>query len=127
MAGGFSLKVKTKQGQHVVHNLTENTTVGNLKRTIADLTKISENCLHILNGYPPKPIDLTQKEQELLTIGITNGDTLIVEEKIENHDTSPNADEFVAEAAENNDFNGILLKQIVPADNSCLFTSIGKL
>lgn len=29
-------------------------------------------------------------------------------------------------AQEDSEFNGILMKKVVPADNSCLFTSIGK-
>ncbi|KAH8324022.1 hypothetical protein KR074_007410 [Drosophila pseudoananassae] len=175
MTGSFSVKLKSKKGQFIVSDLNENTTLGELKTRIAQATAIQPPQLHVLVGYPPKPLDLSQqKEQEdLKTVGINSGETLIVEEKaaatpatasasapaptatttfgstLEDDEAlarrlqaeedaeqlrqeaasgapGPQQDRPVAptESGPNGDFNGILLKKVVPADNSCLFTSI---
>lgn len=131
--GGFSLRVKTKEGQHVLSTLTETSTVGNLKTKITELTKIPEAGLNVLIGFPPKPLDLTDSSKTIKISGISNGDTLIVDEKaisvevIAAQSSSIHDDLRVAQemAAENDEYMGILLKKVVPADNSCLFTSIG--
>lgn len=139
--GGFMLKVKTKQGQHVVSNLTADETIGNLKSKISELTRIPSEGLSVLVGFPPKAIDLSANENRLSESGIVNGDTLIVEEKPmpdvvpQQHRNAFELEEDVLNAHQSveNDENatglgshGILLKQVVPSDNSCLFTSIGK-
>lgn len=138
--GGFQLKVKTKQGQHVVSNLSGDETIGNLKTKISELTQIPADGLNVLIGFPPKPLDLSENNNKLSTTGIVNGDTLIVEQKAmpdvvpttTRRDDSQQIEEDILlaqrlEAEEGGNFNsqGILLKQVVPSDNSCLFTSIG--
>lgn len=132
------LKVKTKQGQHVVSNLTDSETIGNLKSTISELTQIPADCLNVLIGFPPRPLDLSANGSSISTSGITSGDTLIVEEKQADPVPERNDNQQIEEdillaqrlAAEEDGTNvnseGILLKQVVPSDNSCLFTSIGE-
>ncbi|XP_017129617.1 ubiquitin thioesterase OTU1 [Drosophila elegans] len=163
MTGSFSVKLKSKKGQFIVNDLNEHTTLGELKTKIVQATAIQAPQLHVLVGYPPKPLDLSQQQEQrdLKTVGINSGETLIVEEK-----AAPTATAFVpathtmdddealarrlqaeeeaqlleatggvpaqvpelpvapTESGPNGDFNGILLKKVVPADNSCLFTSI---
>lgn len=139
------LKVKTKQGQHVVSGLTADETIGNLKTKISELTRIPTEGLTVLVGFPPKAIDLSVNENRLSESGIVNGDTLIVEEKpmpdvvpqqhrnafelekdVLNAQQLPNDDSSGdGENATGLGTQGILLKQVVPSDNSCLFTSIG--
>lgn len=137
--GGFVLKVKTSRGQHVVDILSAEETVGTLKSKISEITRIPAEGLNVLIGFPPKPLDLSATENTLSSTGIKNGDSLIVEEK-------PLPDVIAAatcrqlednnlltqqSAVEGNDSyanvgsHGILLKQVVPSNNSCLFTSIG--
>ncbi|XP_022231020.2 ubiquitin thioesterase OTU1 [Drosophila obscura] len=177
----FSVKLKSKKGQFIVNDLNQNTTLGELKTRIAQATAIQEPQLHVLVGYPPKPLDLSenQENQNLKTVGINSGETLIVEEKAGAAAPAPATvtatatattsgsstledDEALArrlqaeedaehlrqvssgsvetnalnvvqalepvippeESGPNGNFNGILLKKVVPADNSCLFTSI---
>lgn len=134
---GFTLKLKTKTGQqHIVSNLEQSTTVRNLKGKISDLTKIPTDVLHVKLGFPPfKPLDFSKEDDLISAIGISNGDTLIVDEKqLSEEERQQQAarkrmeeDEKLAKelAAQGDDNNGILLKQVVPSDNSCLFTSIG--
>lgn len=136
------LKVKTKQGQHVVSDLTVDETIGKLKSKISELTSIPVDGLSVLIGFPPKPLDLSANENLLSASGILNGDTLIVEEKSipdvvpQQHRNNLQLEEdiLLAQRLANEEHNasglgsqGILLKQVVPSDNSCLFTSIGKL
>lgn len=127
---GFSLRVKTKSGQKLINNLNEGSTIKELKVVLASLANISINRLHVLSGFPPKSLDISQDDLNLTTSGITSGDTLILEEKEfpktvqdkgSTDETNPLHKQHVEEP-----FNcpGILMKQIVPANNSCLFTSI---
>lgn len=134
---GFSLKLKTKTGQqHIVSNLEQSTTVGMLKQKIFELTKIPAGMLHVVLGFPPfKQIDLSKDDSLISAVGISNGDTLIVEEKqLSQQERDQLAaikrleeDEKLAKelAAQGEENSGILLKRVVPSDNSCLFTSIG--
>ncbi|XP_058834048.1 ubiquitin thioesterase OTU1 [Topomyia yanbarensis] len=134
---GFSLKLKTKTGQqHIVSNLAQSTTVGNLKGTITELTKIPSDVLHVVLGFPPfKQLILSNDDELISKIGISNGDTLIVEARQMSEEERNRLatlkrmeeDEALAKelAAQGEENSGILLKQIVPSDNSCLFTSIG--
>lgn len=135
---GFSLKLKTKSGQqHIVSKLAETTTVGDLKTRIVELTNIPGDALHVVLGFPPfKPLDLSNEANQVLASGISNGDTLIVEEKSLTEEERKQLeatkrleqDEKLAKelAAQGTESGGILLKCVVPSDNSCLFTSIGK-
>lgn len=138
--GGFSLKLKTKQGQHVVSTLTADEKISILKSKISELTKLPAEGITVLVGFPPKPLDLSANESTISSTGIINGDTLIVEEKTQMPDVVPQQhrnnlqleeDILLAQRLANegdealNSSQGILLKQVVPSDNSCLFTSIG--
>lgn len=132
---GYTLRLKTRGGQQIL-NLIETDNVGTLKEKIAELSQISSNRLNVLNGFPPKQLDFSDLTKPLSQIGITNGDTLIVNEKHPDEISDPpastteDADSLLAQrlADEEMDISvdGILLKQIVPSDNSCLFTSIGR-
>lgn len=137
--GGFVLKVKTSRGQYVVDILSADETVGTLKSKISEITRIPAEVLNVLIGFPPKPLDLSANENTLSTTGIKNGDSLIVEEKplpdviavatcrqLEEDNLLAQTlavDGIGSDAHVTSD--GILLKQVVPSDNSCLFTSIG--
>ncbi|XP_013106828.1 ubiquitin thioesterase OTU1 [Stomoxys calcitrans] len=166
MTGTFSVKLKSKKGQFIVKDLTNQTTVEDLKKRMAQVTQIKEPQLHILMGFPPKPLDLAaNSEKTLQALGISSGETLIVEDKevavpvaepnLEDDEAlarrlqaeeeeeqlrqvvaaatassaEGNEDRLILPSIENSagssgNFNGILLKKVVPADNSCLFTSI---
>lgn len=154
---GYTLKVKTKRGQHLLDGLDGESTVAELKKRLFELTDVPETNLHILTGkldspnspyplnhriiistgFPPKKLDISTETSTIKAVGVVNGDTLIVEDKAGANVANPNgairdqekADEELAQslaAADNSEFNGILMKKVVPADNSCLFTSIGE-
>lgn len=127
--GGFQLRVKTKSGQKVINNLTKDSTIKELKYLLSNVSDIPINKLHVLSGFPPKTLDISQDNICINNSGIVSGDTLILEEKdfiindgppsisTENSSHRIHVDEPF-------DCPGILMKQVVPADNSCLFTSV---
>jgi ubiquitin thioesterase OTU1 len=125
---GFALKLKTKSGQMVVKGLTCKDTLYELKHRLSSLTNIQESSLHVLSGYPPKLLDLSVSDATLESRGICSGDTLIVEERQQNDVLSgkKNAIEPRHHIVDSGlGCPGILMRKVVPADNSCLFTSIG--
>jgi len=82
-----------------------------------------------LQGFPPKVIE-TNDETLLTTLGIRSGDTLLAdklsqtdqqvpEPVCETRILKPTSDPLLAQASQ-----GILTRKVVPANNSCLFTSI---
>ncbi|XP_018568960.1 ubiquitin thioesterase OTU1 isoform X2 [Anoplophora glabripennis] len=128
---GFALRIKTKSGQQVVNSLTKESTIKELKQVLSSLSNIPINRLHILSGFPPKILDITQDNLNLASSGITSGDTLILEERSAPVPVPKEVD--VEQIQENKtrkhvedpfDCPGILMKNVVPADNSCLFTSV---
>lgn len=124
---GFALKIKCKGGQNIVKGLTSQSTVSELKKQLSDLSNLNENDLQVKSGFPPKPVDLSDNDATLESLSICSGDTLIVEEnkgasiakKLEQETQYAH----IAESQLN--CPGILMRKVVPADNSCLFTSIG--
>lgn len=135
----ISIKLKSaKLGQQILQNLSSEMTVKELKAKIQELTNIQENLIKVLIGFPPKPLDISNNQDTIETCGIKNGDTLIIaDEKVEqqssgpasapsksSHSISKEEEEFISrDGYEQPD--GIIMKQVVPADNSCLFTSFG--
>ncbi|KAG5680425.1 hypothetical protein PVAND_009933 [Polypedilum vanderplanki] len=136
---GFSLKIKTKNGgQHIVNDLNEDSMISEIKDKIHTITEIPLASIEIRYGFPPKVLSV-EDNCTLKSSGIKSGETLIVDVKPltqEEKDAIERAkrlaeDEILArQLAETSESgssvaNGILLKQVVAADNSCLFTSIG--
>lgn len=124
----FSVRIKSRTGQHVINNLTDIETISNLKIKLSNLCNLPQEKINILVGFPPKTLEITSNSQTLKSIGIKNGETLIVDEKtseITPQIISGTMENDIRIAEELNSSNGILMKKVVPADNSCLFTSIG--
>lgn len=124
--GVFSLKIKTKKGQHIISSLCDTDTIATLKQKIADLTQIASDSVNILSGFPPKQLDYTSNSATLSELKIVNGDTLIIDEKPAAAVASSAPQNRLDPAEDGVPYEGILLKKVVPSDNSCLFTSIGE-
>lgn len=127
----YVLKVKTKSGQKVVNGLLPQDQLVRLKSKLVELTGIPSEALHVLCGFPPRPINMNDDSASLEKSGINSGDTLIVEEKPQPpvvYNGTRKEDVGRSHVLEENDFDstpGVLVKKVVPADNSCLFTSVG--
>uniref|UniRef100_A0A1B6CSE9 Ubiquitin thioesterase OTU n=1 Tax=Clastoptera arizonana TaxID=38151 RepID=A0A1B6CSE9_9HEMI len=122
----LTLKLKTKKGQLIVKSLNSEDTISQLKKVLVESTGISESSLIVMVGFPPKPLNLSLTDQTLQDCGIKSGDTLIIKEdelqmneEIQIDTPRKHTTESVLESP------GLLMRKVVPADNSCLFTSIG--
>lgn len=127
--GGFVIRVKSKSGQKIVDSLVPQDTVTKLKNKLSEITGVRIEALLVLRGFPPKPIDLSNGHATLQESDITSGETLIIEEK----QVVCNGERILQDTPRTHitdslDFGecpGILMKMVVPADDSCLFTSVG--
>ncbi|XP_044757088.1 ubiquitin thioesterase OTU1 [Coccinella septempunctata] len=125
----FALRVKSKSGHHIINNLQPESTIKELKSELASLTHITVHSLQVLSGFPPKLFDITNENQTLTASGLTSGETLIIEERAENkQEQDPkmraSSSELLQAINEQENCQGILIKHVVPADNSCLFSSL---
>lgn len=129
----LTLKLKTKDGQHVIKTEPDYT-LATLKSKIGEVTGLPTVNMLLKVGFPPRLVECVDEGCNLEAAGIKNGDILIVEERPISEEERNAAeaaerlaqDERLAEelAHMNSEGSGILLKQVVPADNSCLFTSV---
>jgi len=125
MAGRpLSLRCTSKKGQHILSGLTLSSRVSDLKQKISELTNIHKDWIKIRQGYPPKEVDLSEDDKELSYLPFRSGDSLIVEEdrSLQRVVTQKRMDDVIQKQSLQS--RGMLLRKVVPADNSCLFTSI---
>ncbi|KAG7274904.1 hypothetical protein CRUP_036797 [Coryphaenoides rupestris] len=132
------LRCKTKNGSHIMQGLSHQSCVQELKSKVEELTGIPCDVQKIMVGYPPSSLDLRNGEAHLKDYPIKSGDTLIVEEekhKMKSHqDGSPLTKLPPAPASAPASAplprprpeapRPVLARRTVPADNSCLFTSV---
>lgn len=128
--GEFVLRVKTKTGQKVVNELVPQDKVSRLKSKLSELTGIPVGALEVLTytnvKLAPTAIDFKNESATIEECGIVSGDTLIVVEKRNEVQKSEEIGRpHIVNEETFTDTPGILMKKVVPADNSCLFTSIG--
>ena len=128
MAGKvLQLRCQTKKGRHLLSGLTLESPISQLKDKITEATKIPRGALIIRQGYPPKVVDISEDCKPLSSLPFRSGDTLIVEEdrKLQEELQQQRMDNVIQTQSINS--KGILMRKVVPADNSCLFTSINAL
>ncbi|XP_051825190.1 ubiquitin thioesterase OTU1-like [Antechinus flavipes] len=120
----WRLRCKAKNGTHILQGLSSRSRVQELEGQIAALTGIAAGGQRILAGFPPKCLDLSNGETVLGDLPIQSGDTLIVEEDKTKPKISSSA---VTEHGAHTSLGEVLpelTRTVVPADNSCLFTSV---
>ncbi|TTB41848.1 Ubiquitin thioesterase OTU1 [Bagarius yarrelli] len=111
------LRCKAKNGTHVMQGLTHQSCVQELKDKVAELTGIPCDVQKIMVGYPPSSLDFSNGDAHLKDYPIKSGDTLIVEEE-------KNKPKVTTAKMPLLDCTPVLERRTVPADNSCLFTSV---
>jgi len=134
MAKKLNLRCKSSGGMQIIKDITSETTVLELKSCLGNMCSIEPFKLKIRSGFPPKIIDISNDLLTMNDMPFSSGDTLLVEE-----DKSAAASVAVAATStaqpHNESLNslwnaqlghtqGILTRKVVPANNSCLFTSI---
>lgn len=105
-------------------------TVSDLTERVAALCNQPATSLKLLMGFPPKTILMVENSVE--DVGLKSGDTIIVEvdpnsctnvPKVKVDTGSSNLKHVTTQ--EVGDEMPLILRKVVPADNSCLFTSMG--
>ncbi|XP_032898877.1 ubiquitin thioesterase OTU1 [Amblyraja radiata] len=117
------LQCKAKNGTHLMRGLTSTSSVQELKDKVEELTGVPSALQKILVGFPPTSLDLRNGDLALKDCAINSGDTLIVEEERDVMKAKASISKLGAESSDKNAFSQ-LTRHVVPADNSCLFTSV---
>ena len=136
-AAPLFLRIKSKAGQHKINNLTLQSSVGCLLEKIEEATHVPCHVQRLLHGFPPSHVDTSDYQVLMSTLPFRSGDTVIVQEDRTPSSTSttPGGDVHQSgwkcqdsvnsvESTKESTSRGILTRKVVPADNSCLFTSI---
>uniref|UniRef100_A0A023GBD8 Ubiquitin thioesterase OTU n=1 Tax=Amblyomma triste TaxID=251400 RepID=A0A023GBD8_AMBTT len=145
------LRVKSAQGQFRLDTLCADSTVEELLGCLFSLTGVPPASTRLLlSDVPPRPLDTSDPLRRLDALPLRSGDTLIVEARRDQntaaaaaaapqkakehhkerkeHDKSQKhrLDQKREENKEQEEepLPGVLVKRPVPADNSCLFTSV---
>ena len=124
----LNLRARTKKGIVKITSLTSKSTIHELKKAISELTGLDLNLIKLLKGYPPKQFDQNNEHTTLNFNQIKNGELLTVEENQASSSESVNSSKTISNKSNGYDFDakleGVLLRKVVPANNSCLFTSV---
>ncbi|KAG8450951.1 hypothetical protein GDO86_003293 [Hymenochirus boettgeri] len=118
------LRCKTREGTQLLQGLTDLSSTGELQDRIAGVTGIPAPLQRIMVGFPPSTLDLTDQKVALKNLPMKSGDTLIVEEDKSKLKTGlPSvSDPVLSDSTVKT--QPTIVRRVVPADNSCLFTSI---
>uniref|UniRef100_T1JAT8 Ubiquitin thioesterase OTU n=1 Tax=Strigamia maritima TaxID=126957 RepID=T1JAT8_STRMM len=115
-ASSWRLRCIGPRGSFVVSGLTGESSVNDLLADIASASGIAQRRVRLLTRFPPMPrptpINIPDNRKTLASVGIRSGDLLHIEESDES------AEELLSAVP------GILMKHVVPADNSCLFNAV---
>ena len=122
----YTIRVRTKKGLIRITNLTENSSIAELKSAISSQGDVDCSNIKVLKGYPPKAIDASNESSTLISNSIANGELLTVEEAKEGESSTKSSTQSVPKSfeTESEDAKGVLTRKVVPANNSCLFTSV---
>ena len=134
----MSLRVKCEGGQGVVGGLDSEDSLEKLiSHSLETLGK--EDCqqnIKLLSGFPPKPLDISDRDKSISSVGIRSGDTIIFQVSNNSSKSSTTSSATPVKQSHHQsegetsskrlktENNARLERKVVPADNSCLFTSI---
>ena len=128
MADSIVLRIQHSRGQFKLDNLNSKTTLQELKLKISEETKIPQNIIKLLHGYPPRQVDDTVGSATLPALNLRTGDTLkVVSDAGTGSDLKTAKDTLeqnLHSYAVNPEIGPSLARRNVPANHSCLFTSI---
>ncbi|CAH0480330.1 unnamed protein product [Peronospora belbahrii] len=91
--------------------LPDDITLDGLHAHLYEKTSILPQEQHVMIGYPPKLIE-GPEDQSLFSLGIRTGSVLVLKEIPETTDAQVKS-------------TSLFMRRVMPADNSCLFHSIG--
>ncbi|DAZ96296.1 TPA: hypothetical protein N0F65_008329 [Lagenidium giganteum] len=94
-------------------NLPEDLTLKGLKQEISSRSGIEPQDQHVMTGYPPKLLE-GDEGSTLVALGVRSGSVLVLKEPLLNQGEGGARKPST-----------VFLRRVIPADNSCLFNSIG--
>ncbi|XP_059486462.1 ubiquitin thioesterase OTU1 [Neocloeon triangulifer] len=140
MASVLTLKIKAGSEQSVIKDLTSSSSLSDLTEKVSCFSGIAESRLKLLAGFPPKILELGDKNKSLVDAGIKSGDVIMAQERpaspvmteaVADHREehthpapTPQSSDLISSYSAAQATGGMLMRQVVPSDNSCLFTSI---
>jgi len=135
----IDLRIRHPKGNQVISTLTENSSIYDLKNEISRISNIPISKIALKLGYPPQRVDLPENTT-LGNLEIQSGETIIAEEDSNasqknssvptvNHQTQKNSPQKMKTEQNTltqmpNPEGLIMVRRVIPADNSCLFNSI---
>lgn len=128
------LKCTHSGGSSVLRDLTTESTLNDLLTALQNITQIEMNSQKLKSGFPPKLIDTEEKSALLSNLGIRSGDAVHVEKGAPSSNGSPAPSSNLHSVPSPNQpasepapraVSRSIVRKVVPADNSCLFASIG--
>ena len=121
----YNVRLRSKSGQSTIKNLTDESTLFDLCSEVSRLTSLDVADLKLMLGFPPMPLCLDDLSVCLSDAGVRAGDTLVAQcnhratlERTRNDDSR-----LVEHLCGNGGVSGFLVRRVVDADNSCLFSS----
>jgi ubiquitin thioesterase OTU1 len=126
------LRIRSRKGLLRLQSLRSTSTLKELKDAISNLTDTDASLINILKDHPPKQLNCSNENVSLESLRISNGELLTVEEcsgKLKSSNLGRSKSPAKAAQDEKKQSqtpspDGVLLRKVVPADNSCLFTSV---
>ena len=126
----IQMRVKYANKSKVVKDVSKTgTTVRQLLTMAGVADDVEIERVKILKGFPPKAVEVASGQDPLATAGFENGESVSIEVAKSSEVTKSSAGETKSSAGETNSSSAkrqktTLARHTVPADNSCLFTSV---
>ena len=124
---GIKIKIMSKKGYEII-TLDPICTMRELKEKLAEKAGILVDSVVVSKGYfkPRETVDFSKGDAKISESNIVSGDIFYVNEKPPGEilrEDVPRCEIVNTESL--GEDSGMLMKKVVPGDNSCLFTSIG--
>lgn len=150
-----NLRVRHEGGQGVVKGLDPSDSIEKLISHCLEVLGVQEidvDAVRMLSGFPPKALDLSDRDRNIESLGVRSGDTIILENLKPSSSTSSSTSSSSSPSPSGFAFGPALTaksesvtdpegatgakrqktevnaarmeRRVVPADNSCLFTAI---
>lgn len=117
----IQLRLRFPEGTQML-NIPGNTTFQQLLKQIHDITEIPPYNLSIKFGFPPKTLEISNSSNQIST-QISTGETLILD-GTKGPYQQPIPSQPETPQVPNSD-GMIMIRRVIPADNSCLFNAVG--
>ena len=132
----LTIRVRTKKGMSRIHNLSGNNSFIDLKKAIAALADSNGASIRIMKGYPPVLLSASNETASLDSLLIQDGELLTIEESADSKSTATPSvlasssnklttqNQNIIENKQPQTRAEVMERKVVPANNSCLFTSV---